>query len=152
MQNSTAVLTFSVLHRKYLFCANLLQKMKILGLSWNLSVSTKFQFKPTNLIFGPNLLKECISGVKQKKWAPPLEFSGDVHFYCFWPEVLILGKFGPKHKNCQFKLKFGTYTNSNMQNSMVVFTFFKFRPEILFWSNWFQKIKIVVSAEIWYPD
>ena len=25
-------------------------------------------------------------------------------------------------QNCRFKLKFGTYTNLNMQNSMVVFT------------------------------
>ena len=33
----------------------------------------------------------------------------------------FLGKFSPKNQNCQCKLKFGTYTNSNMQNSMVVF-------------------------------
>ena len=26
------------------------------------------------------------------------------------------GKFGPKIQNCQFKRKFGTYTDSNMQN------------------------------------
>ena len=35
-------------------------------------------------------------------------------------------------QNCQFKLKFGTKTNSNMQNSVVVFTFFSFRWEIPF--------------------
>ena len=34
-----------------------------------------------------------------------------------------LGKSGPKNQRCQFKLKFGTYSNSNMQNSVVVFTF-----------------------------
>ena len=31
----------------------------------------------------------------------------------------FLGKFGPKNQNCQFKLKFGTKTNSNEQNSFV---------------------------------
>ena len=31
--------------------------------------------------------------------------------------------FGPKNQNVKFKLKFGTYTNSNMQNSMALFTF-----------------------------
>ena len=34
----------------------------------------------------------------------------------------FMGKFGPKSQNYQFSLKFGTYTNSNMQNSMAVFT------------------------------
>ena len=31
---------------------------------------------------------------------------------------------GSEIESCQFKLKFGTSTNSNMQNSMVVFTFY----------------------------
>ena len=30
-------------------------------------------------------------------------------------------------QNCQFELKFGTSTNSNMQNSIVVFTFSVFK-------------------------
>ena len=49
--------------------------------------------------------------------------SGNVHFFCFRPEILFLGKCGLKNQNCQFKLTCGTQTNSNMQNSMVVFTF-----------------------------
>ena len=36
----------------------------------------------------------------------------------------FLGKFGPKIQNCLFKVKYGTLTNSNMQNQMVIFTFF----------------------------
>ena len=36
-------------------------------------------------------------------------------------EIPFLGKFGAKNQNYQFKLKFGTYTNSNMQNSVVMF-------------------------------
>ena len=39
------------------------------------------------------------------------------------PEKHFFGKFGPKNEICQFKLKFGTKTNLNMHNSMLVFTF-----------------------------
>ena len=35
----------------------------------------------------------------------------------------FLGKFDPKTQNCQFKLEFGSKTNSNMQNSTAIFTF-----------------------------
>ena len=31
------------------------------------------------------------------------------------PEIHFVDKFGPKNQNWQFKLKFGTKTNSNMQ-------------------------------------
>ena len=49
--------------------------------------------------------------------------------FCFPLEIPFLGKFGPKSQNCQFKLKFGTCTNSNLQNSMVIVTF-SLWPEI----------------------
>ena len=53
-----------------------------------------------------------------------VEINGDdVYFFFFGPEILFLGKYGPKNQSYQFKLKFGTQTNSNMQNTMVVFTF-----------------------------
>ena len=29
------------------------------------------------------------------------EFSGYVHFFRFWPQIIFLGKFGPKNKTCQ---------------------------------------------------
>ena len=41
-----------------------------------------------------------------------------------------------KNQNCQFKLKFGTETNSNMQNSLVVSTFSVLDRKDPFWS-WF---------------
>ena len=50
------------------------------------------------------------------------------------------GKFGPKNQNCQFKVKFGTLTNLNMQNSMVVFTFSALDWKHTFWGNLVQKI------------
>ena len=46
-----------------------------------------------------------------------------VHFFCFRSEKPFLGKSSQKNRNCQFKLTFGTKTNSNMQNSIVIFTF-----------------------------
>ena len=43
--------------------------------------------------------------------------------FCFRLEIPFLGKRDRKTKNYQFRLKFCTKTNSNMQNSMVIFTF-----------------------------
>ena len=28
------------------------------------------------------------------------EFSGDVQFFCFSPEIILLDNFGPKNPNC----------------------------------------------------
>ena len=59
--------------------------------------------------------------------------------------ISCLGKFGPKNQNCQFKLKFGNKTNSNMQNSMMMFTFSVFNHNYPSWVNLVQKFKIVCS-------
>ena len=59
--------------------------------------------------------------------------------------MLCLRQFVPKNQNYQLKLKFGTYTNSNMQNSMVIFTFSAFDWAYTFSANLVQKIKIVSS-------
>ena len=65
-------------------------------------------------------------------------------FFRFQPEVLFLGKFGPKIQNCQFKMKLDTSTNSNIHNSMVMITFFfVFDRTYSFWANLVQKRKIV---------
>ena len=53
-------------------------------------------------------------------------------------KIQFLNKFGPKNQNCQCKVKFCTQTNSNMQNSMVMFFFSVFdqryqpRPQCIF--------------------
>ena len=44
----------------------------------------------------------------------------------FRSEIPCLGQFGPKNQNCQLKVKLDTQTNSNMLNSMMLFTFFVF--------------------------
>ena len=67
-------------------------------------------------------------------------------FFCFWPEILFWGKFGPKSQNYQLKLKFGTYTNSNMQNSIMLFPFLLFEWKYPFWGNMVQKNKIVTLS------
>ena len=52
--------------------------------------------------------------------------------FCFCSEIPFLGKFVPKSQNYQLKLNFGTQSNSNMQNSVMLFTFFCFSVEIPF--------------------
>ena len=55
----------------------------------------------------------------------------------------FLGKSGPKSQSYQFRLKFGIYTNSNMQILMVVFTFFVLDQKCLSWANLVENVKIV---------
>ena len=56
--------------------------------------------------------------------------------YPFWTNLV-------QKSNCQFKLKFCTKINLNLQNSMMIFIFFCLRLEIPFLANLVQKIKIV---------
>ena len=44
--------------------------------------------------------------------------------------------------NCLLNVKFGTYTNSNMQNSMAMFTFYVLIWKYSFWVNLVPKFKI----------
>ena len=64
-----------------------------------------------------------------------IRICNSVYLVCFRLEILSLDKLGPKNQNCQFKLKFGSDINSNMQNSMVIFTFFVFDWRYPFWAN-----------------
>ena len=107
--------SFLVFKWKWLFGANLVQKIKIVTLCSNLV---------------PTLIRIC-----RTHWCDSL--------FCFWVEIPFLGKFGPKSQNSRFKLKFGTYTKSNMQNSMVMFKFFVFDWKYPFWANLIQKVKII---------
>ena len=76
-------------------------------------------------------------------WLGYAEFSAHVHFFHFRLELPFLHKFGPKNQKCLLKVKFDSYTNSNMQNSVVVFTFSALDLKYLFCTNVVQKIKIV---------
>ena len=57
--------------------------------------------------------------------------------------MAFLGKFCPKCQNCHFMRKYRTYTNSCMESSMMLFSFFVFEWKYSFWANLVQKIKIV---------
>ena len=117
MQNYMVMFTFSVFDSKYLFRQ-----------IW----SKKWQFE---LKFCARLIWIC--RIMQK-------ICG-LHFFCFRPEKPFLGKSGQKNQNCQFKLKFGTKTNLNKRNSMMMFTFSVFDHKYLSWANLVQKFKIVCS-------
>ena len=57
----------------------------------------------------------------------------------------LFGKFGPKNRNCNFKLKFHIWTNLNMETSIVMLNFFALDKKHTFWANLLQKIKMVIS-------
>ena len=101
MQNSMVMFTFSVFDGKCPFWANLILKLDIVRLSWNLLPS----------------------------WFEYTAFNRDVHLFFFWPKIPFFSKLDPE--SCQFKLKLGTLTNLNMQKSMVMFIFFCFWPSSL---------------------
>ena len=58
-------------------------------------------------------------------------------------ETPFLGKFGPNYQYLLFKVKLNTLTNSIVQNSMAVFTFFFLDQKHSFWANLVQNFKIV---------
>ena len=59
--------------------------------------------------------------------------------FLFYSRIPFLSKFGLKNQNCLFKLKFGTKTNSNRQNSMMMFSFSDFDWKYPFMANIVQK-------------
>ena len=55
-----------------------------------------------------------------------------------------MGKSGPKSQNRQFKLKFGTKANLNMQNPKVLFTFAVLQRKYHFGQTLSQNSKLSV--------
>ena len=75
-----------------------------------------------------------------------------VHFFCFRLEKAFWGKSGKKkNQNFQFKLKFGTKTNLNMRNSMMMFTFSVFDHKCLSWAKWnlIQRLIPICKIQWW---
>ena len=118
--------------------------IRICRIQWCCSL---FWFLSGNILFGQIWFKKSTLSVEAEIWCPHqfkyAEFNIDVHFFRFQLEISFLGKFGPKNQNYQFKLEFGTYSNSNMQSSMVMPTFFVFDWKYLFWANLVQKVKLI---------
>ena len=72
------------------------------------------------------------------------KFNIDVQFFCFRLEILIFHKFGPKKQIFHFKLKFGTKTNLNIQNSTLILVFSSILDrKFLFLKYLLQKTKII---------
>ena len=115
MQNSVMLFAFFVFDWKYPFWANLVQKVKIISLSWNLV--------PT------------LTGICKIQWWYLLSL--------FLIRNTLFGQIWSKSQNYQFKLKFGSYTNSKMLNSIAVFPFFVFDQKCTFWANLVQKVKAI---------
>ena len=131
MQNSMVMFTFSVFDWKYHFWVNLVQKVKIV--SWNLLLRLIriciIQWWCSLFLFS---VENALPG---QIWSKLSIFTA---FFVSDQKCPFLGKFGPKNQNHQFKLKFGTYINSNMQSSMVMLTFSGFDRQYPFWANLIQ--------------
>ena len=119
------VFTFSVSDWKYPFWVKLVQKKSKLSVQAEIWHLAKFLYA---------------------------ELIGAVPFFCFRSEKPFLGKFGPRNQNFQFRLNFGTQTNLNMQNSMMMFTSPVFDRKYLFGQICSKKSKFSISAEIQYLD
>ena len=107
----------SVFNWKYLFWVNLVQKLKIISLSWN---------------FVPRLIQIC-------------EIPRRCSLFLFSTGNNFLGKFTPKNQNCQLELKFCTRLIwiCRIMYKISVVHFFCFRPEKNpFWTSLVKKIKI----------
>ena len=147
----------SVFNWKYLFWVNLVQKLKIISLSWNfvprLIQICRIPWWYSLFLFSSGTTFLGKSDPKNQNWAEfrtrliwicrIMKKTCVVHFFCFRSEKPFLGKSSQKNRNCQFKLTFGTKTNSNMQNSIVIFTVFVSDWNYSFWANLVQKIKII---------
>ena len=112
------------------------KNIKIFSLSWNLGplliricrmegCCSLFRLYTENTLFGQiwsknslswNLVPRLIRIWRIHWWC--------VHFFCFGMGTYFLGKFSPQNHNCQFKLKFVTWTNSNIVSSIMLFICF----------------------------
>ena len=100
--------TFSVLREKCPFCTNLVPKFQIVCLKWNLV---------------PKLISIC-------------KFNGDVYFFIFDQRYHFWSRNSKSSVSAEI---WYLDTNSNIQNSMVMFTF----SEFPFWANLVPKFKII---------
>ena len=145
--------TFSVLDQKNPFWANLVKKIEIVNLSGNSVPRLIWMMMFTFSVFDRKYLFGQIWSKKSNQarliWiCRIMQKICGVHFFCFRPEKPFLSKSGQKNQNCQFKRKFGSKTNLNMRNSMMMFTFLVIDCKYLFGQIWSKKLKLPVWAEI----
>ena len=110
----------SVFNWKYLFWVNLVQKLKIISLSWN---------------FVPRLIQIC-----RIPWWCSFFFVFDWK-YLSWQNWF-------KKSKLSVWAEISRKTNFNKQNSMMIFTFWVFDWKYLLGQIWSKKSKLLVWAEI----
>ena len=136
MQNSVMLFTFFVFEWKYLFWANLVQKVKIISWSWNLVARliwicwiqwccSLFSFLTGSALLGQIWSKLSIFTV----------------FFVSDQKCPFWGKFGPKYQKFTSIIRIRNTSNSNMQNWKVVFTYFVFNRKRPFWGKFGKKIQ-----------
>ena len=109
---------FSVFNWEVSFWGNLVKKIKIVSLSWNLV---------------PALIR-----IYRIQW-------WYAYFLRFWLELPLFSKLGPKNQNCQFKLKFGRLIRiCRIQWWFFQFIFSALGRKHPFWVNLIQKIKLSI--------
>ena len=114
MLNSMVTSTL-ILEWKYTFWANLVQKIESDSLTWNVV--------PTIICMCRNVY---------------------VHFLGFWSNIPFFGvNMVPKFNFFLFKVKFGTWTNRNIQNWMELITFFDLVWVLPVSGKFGKKLKIV---------
>ena len=137
MHSSMVMFTFSIFDWKYPLWSNLIQKFKIVSLSWNLVPRliricriqwwcSLLYFRSENLFFGK--FRPKIQNFLKLNLVPWLIWIWRIQRWCslfliFFIINTLLGQFWSKKSNCQFKLKFCSQTYSNMHNWMVMFLF-----------------------------
>ena len=146
MQNSIVMMfAFSVFDRKYPFFENMIQRIKIVNLSWmqNSMVLWYFTLLDRKYPFWVNLFQKM--KIINLSWnsAQRLIRIWRIHW---WSSLLLfsirntfLGQILYQNKNHLFKLNFGTKTYSNIQNWIVVFTFSTLGWQHPFRANLVQK-------------
>ena len=140
---------FPFFDQKYAFWANLVQKIKIVSLTWNLVHSLimwicriqwwlSFYFSVLDQIYPLYTLYRIYPGQICSKKLKFLDLSWNLvprliqkckfqwwcSFYLFYTGSTLFGQIWFKNQNFQFKLKFCTKFNSNIQNWMVIFICF----------------------------
>ena len=160
MPDLVLVITFSVLHWKDCFCANLVQKIKIVNLNCNVVPRLIWIWRSWCWC------SHCI-----QMWSKMLKLSVYTKIWClekfkyriqccsllfsFQPEIPFLSKFCPKIQNCQLKLKFGSYSNIQLAilgkfGSKNKKCWFKLKLCRFFWGKFFTRNGKKPGMEGWF--
>ena len=140
-----------LLHLSLLLCKPTVYKDDLLRSLLNLVPTILGKIFGTNL-FRANLVPKLEIVFPKQKLVPRLYSVCEIQWwhslFLFSTGNILFGQIWSKKSKVSAQVEFGTWTNSNTQNSMVVFTFSVLDWKYFFWLNLNQDIKIVY-AKIW---